>query len=407
MKTINKCLTILIILIISISCAKEEMVAVDPGFILSYQRDGKTDASVGSTFYVIPTGSGEFLTLFSGTEGHVWGKPGAKGVDFNKADSVGLQYNDAGKYILTVVSTSSGNFGKEISRDAKSIEINALDYRNTFTVFNVNGVDGVISTDNLISFSIPDITADYNFIATFGVKSDLSKVYIDGVEQISGETVNDFSQDVVYTIVSSQGTENKYTVKFTAYPSSAEKKLTKFALGYGGNNEIGEIDETNKTIRLIANYGTNLTSVRLVLESSYASKIYLNNILYSDKKNYNLSATGINSVKVIAENNSEVEYAIIASSESPVSAFTFSGLYPEPQGVIDVSAKTITINVLKGTNVAQLVAKWIGSVGKVTIGTTTQTNGVTANNFTNPVTYKFYKGTSAGDSYIVTVNIVD
>ncbi len=408
MKIINKSLVILIILIISISCAKEEMIAVDPGFILSFERDGKTDAFAGSTFYVIPTGSGEFLTLFDGTEGHVWGEHGAKGTDFNKADSIGVRYNAAGKYLLTLVSTSTGDFGKEVSREVKSVEINTVDDRNSFTVFNINGVDGVFSATNEINFSVPDIITDFKFKVIFVLESDLAKAYVNGVEQVSDVTVNDFAQPVIYTVKSSVGTEKQYTVKFTTFPSSDEKQITKFVLGTGGNGETGMIDETNKIINLTANYATNLSSVRLVLESSYASTIYINNVKYSNRTNYNLSATGSNQVKtikVVAENNSEVVYTLNTVLDKAVNSFTFAGLVPAPQGIIDAVAKTISVDVLKGTDITKLVAIWAGSIGTVKIGTTVQTNGVTSNNFTTPKTYTFYKGTTAGDKYLVTVNV--
>jgi len=398
-------ITALFTLIIFTSCVKEKMILADPGFILSFQRDGKTEALAGSMFYVIPTGSGEFLTLFSGTAGHVWGESGAKGVDLNKADSIGVTYPTAGKYSLSLISTSAGDFGKEISREVKSVEITAVDDRNSFTVFNVNGVDGVISADNGISFSVPDIVTDFHFIAIFGLQSELAKVYVNEVEQTSGVTVNDFSQPVIYRVKSAQGTEKIYTVKFTTFPASGEKAITRFALGVGGNGEIGEIDEINKTISLTANYGTNLASVRLILESSYASKIYLSNALYSDRKNYNLSSTGVKSIKVVAQNNSEAEYMINPLASNPVSAFTFTGLVPAPEGIINISAKTISIDVLKGTDITKLTALWTGSVGKVTIGNVVQTNGVTVNNFSAPITYTFYKGTTAGDKYKVTVNV--
>jgi trimeric autotransporter adhesin len=405
MKIIYKAFLILITLISISSCVKEEMVKVDPGFILSFQRDGRTDAFAGNPFYVIPTGSGEFLTLFSGAPGHVWGEAGSKGVDFNKADSLSVQYNAAGKYNLSLVSTSSGNYGKEISRQVKTVEINTVDDRNSFTVFNINGVDGVFSKENDISFSVPDIVTDFHFIALFGLQSDLSKVYVNGIEQTSGVTANDFSQPVVYTVISAHGSENHYTVKFTTFPASSDKEITRFVLGIGGNSEIGEIDEPNKTINLTANYATNLAAVRLILESSYASKIYLNNVLYSDRKNYNLTAAGLKAVKVIAQDNSEVIYTINAIADNPVSSFTFAGLVPAPIGIIDVAAKTISVDVLKGTDITKLAAIWIGSVGKVTIGVTVQTNGVTLNDFSTPKTYTFYKGSTAGDKYVVTVKV--
>jgi hypothetical protein len=405
MKQIYRLIGLLLAITISLSCVKEEMITVDPGFTLTFQRDGKTNALAGTTFYVISSGSGEFLTLFDGTAGRVWGEPGAKGTDFNKADSLAVQYSAAGTYKLSVVSTSSGSFGKEVTREVKTVEINAIDDRNSFTVFNINGVDGAISETNEINFSVPSSVTDFNFTALFVLESELSKAYVNGVEQTSELTVNDFSQPVIYTVVSSQGTEKQYTVKFSTFAASSEKKIIKFALGVGGNGELGLIDEASNTINLTSNYATNLASVRLILESSYASKIYLNNALYSDRKSYNLSPGGISAIKIVAQDNTEIQYTIVTQLDKPVYSFSFLGLIPAPLGVIDDVAKTISVDVLKGTDITKLVALWTGSGGKVTIGSAVQTNGITPNDFTAPLTYAFYKGSTAGDEYIVTVNV--
>jgi hypothetical protein len=403
MKIMYKSILILITLIIASSCVKEEMIQPDPSFILTFQRDGQSDALAGQAFYIIPTGSGEFFTLYNGTAGHIWGEKGAKGVDFNKADSILVQYSVAGIYPLTLVTSSSGNFAQDYTVKTKTVDINVVDQRNSFKVFNINGTDGNFAPNNEILFSVPDVVTDFNFIATFRMDSDSAKAYVNGAEQVSKETVNDFSKPVVYTIKSAQGNEQQYTVKYSTFPASSEKALTKFALGVGGNGEVGVIDEATKTIQITTNYATNLGAVRLVLASSYGSLIYLNNAIYSDRKNYNLNTT--KTIKVVAQNTTEATYTINVVTDNPVSAFTFAGLVPEPVGVIDANAKTITIDVLKGTDLTKLVSKWTGSTGKVTIGTVAQTNGVTSNNFSKPLTYTYYKGSTAGDKYIVTVNI--
>ncbi|HRX10917.1 MAG TPA: hypothetical protein P5210_04675 [Draconibacterium sp.] len=405
MKTMYKIFFMLIVSVVVFSCIEEEMIETDPSFVLSFERDGQTAAFAGTKFYVIPNGSGEFFTLFDGTEGHVWGEAGAKGIDFNKADSLSLNYSKAGKYNLTLVVSSAGDYGNDFSRNSKTIEITVVDFRNSFNAFNINGTDGFFADNNEIQFAVPDVVTDYNFVANFGINSPDAKVYVDGVEQTSGQTVNDFSQPVVYTIKSGQATEQKYTVKFSTFPASDEKAITKLQLGVGGNGEVGVIDQENKVINLTSNYATNLSSVRLIIASSFASTVYLNGSVYSDRKNYNLTSSGINEIKVVAQNKSEAVYSIITVLDKPVNTFTFAGLVPAPQGVIDELAKTITVDVLKGTDITNLIAVWTGSVGKVTVGTTTQVNGTTANNFSSPVTYTFYKGSTAGDKYKVTVNV--
>ena len=114
-------------------------------------------------------------------------------------------------------------------------------------------------------------------------------------------------------------------------PASSEKMITKFALGLYGNGEIGVVDEANKTISLIANYSTNLPKVRLILASPYGSTIYLNNATYSDRKDYNLTSTGVTKIKVVAQDGTEVEYAIKVVLDKPVNTFTFKGLIPAPR----------------------------------------------------------------------------
>jgi len=404
MKIIYKSILILITLIMASACVKEEMIKPDPSFILTFQRDGQTNALAGSRFYIIPTGSGEFFTLYTGLKGHVWGEPAAKGLDFNKADSMLVQYSTAGTYKLTLVTSSSGNFGKEFTVTSKTVEVTVVDQRNSFKVFNINDTDGNFAPNNEILFTVPDVVTDYHFSALFSLDSPDAKAFVNGVEQVSGETVNDFSQPVVYTVKSGQGTEQLYTVKFSTFPASGEKVLSKFALGVGGNGEVGVIDEENKVIDLTANYATNLAAVRLVLASSYGTKILINNFAYSERKNYDL-AKAVKTIKIVAQNMTEVEYTIKTTIDNPVSTFTFEGLVPAPVGIIDAAAKTITVDVLKGTDITKLISKWTGSTGKVTIGNITQTNGVTPNNFSKPLIYTFYKGSSVGDKYTITLNI--
>ncbi len=406
MKIIFKAILVVVVLVFFTDCAKEPMIKVNPDYTLSFQRDGKADASAGVTFYVIPSGTGEFLTLFNGTPGHVYGEVGAKGKDFDKADSLAVTYGDAGKYKMTILSSSSGSFGKDFSTEAKTLEVNVIDERNSITGFFIKDVAGKITKDNEILFTIPDITTDFNFKPIFITASSLSTVVVNGVAQESGVTQNDFAQPVVYSVKSATGAEKQYTVKFSTYPSSTEKKIIKFALGYLGNGEIGVIDETNKTINITANYGTDFSKVRLVIEYSFASKVLINgNTDYSDRTAYNL-ATVVKTIKVIAEDKSEVVYTLKTVSEKdPVLSFTFAGQVPEQAGVINTVTKSISLDVLKGTDVTKLAAKWTGSKGKVTIGSVIQTNGVTVNNFTSPLTYTFYKGSTSGDKYVVTVNI--
>lgn len=416
MKSINKIFLLLISAIGFVSCVNEDVIEVNPDFNLSIARTGDNKAYVGTPFYVIPEGSGEYLTLFDGTEGHIYGEAGATGTFFDKNDSLPITYKKPGDYTITVVASSSVDFGKSFIRETKSYPISVVDARNDISYFYIADATGKVlySADIIndsIIFKVPDIVSDMNFKPTFILNSELSKVYVDGVEQTSEVSQNNFSQVVTYKVISSVNTEKNYYVKAKRFAASDEKNIIRFALAKfdaeaayrNSNGEVADVDNTNSIVNLSVNYGTQKTSSKIVLESPYASSVYINGVAYSTTKKYNL--TTISEIKVIAQNNSTKTYSLSLTDQDPVSSFTFAGLVPSPVGKIDKLAKTITIDVLNGTDVSNLVAKWNGSVGKVTVGSTEQVNGVTSNNFTSPLTYSFYRGTTIGDQYTVIVNI--
>ena len=429
MKIVYKIVVLLIAIFSIASCVDEQSIKVDPSFILSYQRDGRTTAIAGTPFYVIPRGSGEFLTLYDGTKGHEWGVEGAKGKDFDKSDSLDVKFDSIGHYSVSLVATSANKFGKTESRLVKTVDVTVVDERNSITKFFINSADkdvvGSISNNNEILFSLPDITTNFTFKPVFVLASNSKActVMVNGVLQVSGITETIFAKNVpvVYTVKSPEGVEKTYSVTISTYPSSAENKLLKFNLSgvkfTNGFGEVGVIDEANKTITLTANYASKLSSVKLVVESSYASVVKINSATFSERNPYSLTNSTI--VKVTAQDLINIaQYRLVLNTQDPVTDFTFDGFVPAPVRVIDVAAKTINIDISKGTDITKLKAIWKGSLGTVTLkyGTAAtdsiQTNGVSVNDFTTPQKFTFYKGQASrlsslikGDEYTVTVNL--
>jgi hypothetical protein len=70
-----------------------------------------------------------------------------------------------------------------------------------------------------------------------------------------------------------------------------------------------------------------------------------------------------------------------------------------------VSGSTITVDVPHGTDVTHLVATFAAQADHVLVGSVTQTSGVTANNFTSPVTYDAVAADGTKQSFTVTVNV--
>jgi hypothetical protein len=91
------------------------------------------------------------------------------------------------------------------------------------------------------------------------------------------------------------------------------------------------------------------------------------------------------------------------SSAKQITAFSFTN--PSVVGTIDQSAKTIAIRVPSITDVSALIANFTTTGQSVVVGSTTQTSGITPNNFTNPLTYQVNAADGSYQNYTVTVTI--
>jgi len=423
MKSLHYYIVLILTLIFS-SCVDEKLITPNASFRLSNQTGIATEYTcyVGETFYVVKKGDGEFLTLFDGMSGKVWGESGSLGVQFQLNDSLPVTYTTAGEYNLTVVASSSAKFGEDLIQDYKTVKIKVIDRRNAFTGFSLfisnTEYKAIIDNKQNITISIPDVYKD-SIKATkplFFTSSSAAEVLVNNQKQISGINVLDLSNTVVYKVLAPNGNYLEYNVKVDFYKSSSEKGILQFKLTKGGtygNGEEGVIDEVNKTITINLNYATPADRVKVEIISSVSSTYWYNGT--SEFGTYtNLSTKGTNpltTIKVKAQDMSETSYSVIATSEVAFKTFTFKGFNPAPISIIDNLAKTITVKVLKGTDITKLVAEWNGTVGKVRVGngTTNQVNGTTVNDFSTPKQYKLYKGTSStvSDTYTVTVVLLE
>src|SRR5574344_2187560 len=99
------------------------------------------------------------------------------------------------------------------------------------------------------------------------------------------------------------------------------------------------------------------------------------------------------------------------SSEKQLLSFGFtdsanSALPVDVVGTIDQSAHTVAVIVPYGTTVTALVATFTCSdKASVTVGSTAQTSGTTANDFTSAVTYTVTAENGTAQTYAVTVTI--
>ena len=99
-------------------------------------------------------------------------------------------------------------------------------------------------------------------------------------------------------------------------------------------------------------------------------------------------------------------FSVVPSSPAKaITAFGFHGLVPPVAGTVNEAAHAIAATVPSGTKVTALVATFVTTGASVTITGTPQVSGVTANNFTNPVTYVVTAADGTTQAYVVTVTV--
>lgn len=126
-------------------------------------------------------------------------------------------YND--KVVIKIETTDAEGKTKTITSNTinvgyagtKLMSMSLLKENNQTAVYKDLTLDVDAST-NKISISSPFISSP-NLVMTF--ESDGMKVLVNGVEQVSGETVNDFSEPVTYTVVASEDKTQDYIVSVT------------------------------------------------------------------------------------------------------------------------------------------------------------------------------------------------
>jgi mRNA-degrading endonuclease HigB of HigAB toxin-antitoxin module len=199
-------------------------------------------------------------------------------------------------------------------------------------------------------------------------------------------------------VTAGDSSTQNYTVTVTVALSPA-KAITAFSL----NGVTGTIDEAAKTIALTLPHGTSVTALVATFTTTGASVKVGSSVQVSGTTANNFT----NSVtyKVTAADSSTQNYTVTVtvalSPAKAITAFSLKGV----TGTINEANKAIALILPPVTNVTALVATFITTGQSVKVGSTVQASGTTANNFTNPVTYKVTAadGTMAYYTVIVTL----
>jgi hypothetical protein len=256
---------------------------------------------------------------------------------------------------------------------------------------------------NNITLTVSPGTNVSSLIAEFTLSAGAS-AKIGGVAQTSGQTVNNFTNPLTYTITAEDNQTTKQyvvTVKVATVPLSSEKDI----LTFGFSNPIISATIKGTDIQATVPNGTDVTSLVSNFTLSPKATVSVNNIQQQSGKNVNDFTTIVNYV-VTAEDGSKKTYnvTILVSPKLSSDKDIFSFGFKTPSVTGTISGTTINLTVPDGTSTSSLIAVFtVSPKATVKIGTVSQTSGVTVNNFSTTVVYTVTAEDGTTKNYIVVV----
>ena len=199
-------------------------------------------------------------------------------------------------------------------------------------------------------------------------------------------------------------------------PKSAEKSIISFSFTQALNPNLsafqdnGVIDESGKTITLKVN-GKALPNLIATFSISAGAKLEVAGILQESGVTTNDFSNPV-TYRVTAEDGTTEDYMVSVtpkSTEKSITSFSFTQALnsnlsaSQVDGVIDESAKTISVKV-NGNALPNLIATFSISAGaRLEVAGIPQVSGVTTNDFSNPVTYRVTAEDGSTEDYTVSV----
>ncbi len=268
------------------------------------------------------------------------------------------------------------------------------------TGFSLAGAAGTVDeAAKTIAVTVPNGTDVTALPATFSTTG--GSVTVGGVTQVSGTTTNDFTAPVDFTVTAADGSSATYTVTVTVSSVTA-KAISAFSLA----GVAGTIDEAAKTIAVNVPSGTDVTALPATFGTTGTSVKVGGVAQISGTTTNDFTAPVV--YTVTAADASTATYTVTAAVSSAtakaITAFSFAG-YPGIAGAINEAAKTIAVTLPIGTDVTALVAKFTTTGTGVTVGSTAQASGTTANDFSAPVAYVVSAGDGSTATYTASVTL--
>lgn len=304
----------------------------------------------------------------------------------NGKATVQFSYSHVGTFKAIVVASNWSDDGGSVERSfSETIDVTITSDDATLTEFKIGDVAGKILNKEPENSDTVDITLPHDPYGVSGITalkaafatSPYATVKIGSTTQVSNETANNFSTPLTYTVTSQDGsTSRDYYVKVTVTPISDDTDI-KSASGKvvskagedspfkSGDAFAAYVDNAAHVVAVVLpfNFPENLRdSIRLsiTVNNEFAKAKYGTENFKQDTL---LNLTTSKTVKVVAQDGTEQDYTVVVVN-APKLELSFQGLNPVVNGT--TSGFTVSLNVLKGTNVESLATTAVTSGDPVT-----------------------------------------
>jgi len=291
----------------------------------------------------------------------------------------------------------SVTLGANAAKDLSSFTFTATNN----TVLAVD-VDATIS-GTTVTATVPHGTDVAALVPTFTTTG--ASVAVGATVQTSGVSANNFASPVAYTVTAADGSEKTYTVTVRIAPDISSFVFSTFDNPQLSAYSPGTISGTS--IALVVPYQTNVTALKARYTTSGATVVVggIGQTSGDTPNNFTNTVT----YTVIGADGATQDYlvtvTIAKNSARDINSFVFTkaknpSLATDLAGTID--GTSIAVPFKSGTNLTSLVATFTTSGVSVVVGSTPQTSGTTANNFTSGVTYTVTADDGSTKNYTIT-----
>ena len=311
-------------------------------------------SSMAASVQILEFGSVQKKTVVSGVTA----------INFNSSVTLFVNAADGSTKYYTVNVTNSLPENKEMT---------TFSFRSSDNGNLTADVPGIFSGKDIL-VTVPSTADRSKLIAAFTTKAPIVKV--NGADQVSGVTANDFSVPITYTVLAADGSSQQYVVR-VSNASTMAKEFDAFFI----NNVVGKI--VGNDIYVTLPYGVDKKSLTVTFQTS-ANLVKVADAVQApseSKRDFTYPVI----YTIVAADGSTKNYTVFVSSDlnnaNEITAFSIQG------NKANIVGNVISLQLPMGLSRNALAATFTATGNEVKIGEVKQRSDTTVNDFSNPLEY--------------------